>query len=302
LLHDRTIRSTNPLFSRSPSDSRPLEKLAPLFIGDVDEATLQEIRMRTVWKESSRMMSQQMPAGLYLQFVIDALGTWFRDSALQQSSSGDQDSSIVFLNMIKTLSHGSAHSKLANKGELLSQLKELQQTAAEYGRYGLVGEYHFANFIDIVDRAPTSRVDDIATILNPYINSVRSRFNAISDIKILMASFQGEINNYLKDKYVEIHLGRMMRFFDSDGKLLSPEDLSSGEQQLAFLFCASMLSRVGSTIFIVDEPELSLNVKWQRRLLSSLMSLASGARTQFVVATHSIEIMSQHRNALGKLG
>ena len=47
-----------------------------------------------------------------------------------------------------------------------------------------------------------------------------------------------------------------------------------------------------NTIFLIDEPELSLHVDWQRILFRKLME--QGSSNQFIVATHSPFIYSQY--------
>jgi predicted ATPase len=49
-------------------------------------------------------------------------------------------------------------------------------------------------------------------------------------------------------------------------------------------------------VFIIDEPELSLNVKWQRRLVQSLLDCTEGASVQFLMASHSMELLARHRS------
>jgi predicted ATP-dependent endonuclease of OLD family len=46
----------------------------------------------------------------------------------------------------------------------------------------------------------------------------------------------------------------------------------------------------GSNSFVIDEPELSMHIDWQHRLLSSLQQL--NPAMQLVAATHSPEIMA----------
>jgi predicted ATPase len=74
--------------------------------------------------------------------------------------------------------------------------------------------------------------------------------------------------------------------------------LSSGEKQLLLLFCNTIRARTQANIFVVDEPELSLNVKWQRQLLQSLLALVKGTGVQFVIATHSIELLAGQRDSI----
>lgn len=66
------------------------------------------------------------------------------------------------------------------------------------------------------------------------------------------------------------------------------EKLSSGEKQLMILLIETILQREKPTIFLADEPELSLHISWQRKILSSVLAINPNA--QIVVATHSPEI------------
>lgn len=68
-------------------------------------------------------------------------------------------------------------------------------------------------------------------------------------------------------------------------------ELSSGEKQLIILLTEALLQKLRPTIFIADEPELSLHISWQRKILPSLTSLNPNA--QVIVATHSPEIVGK---------
>lgn len=71
---------------------------------------------------------------------------------------------------------------------------------------------------------------------------------------------------------------------------ISSDKLSAGEKQMLSFLCYNVFSE-GMAIFI-DEPELSLHVDWQRRLLPTL--LKQGQKNQFFVATHSPFIYSKY--------
>jgi ABC-type glutathione transport system ATPase component len=70
--------------------------------------------------------------------------------------------------------------------------------------------------------------------------------------------------------------------------------LSSGEGQLLFLLASTIVARERSSLFMIDEPELSLNVAWQRQLVKSLLELTRDSSVQFVLATHSIELLTRY--------
>lgn len=61
--------------------------------------------------------------------------------------------------------------------------------------------------------------------------------------------------------------------------------LSRGEKTLIYLFVVTFLYKDKVNIFLFDEPEISLHVKWQKNLIKDLSELAS--ENQFIIATHS---------------
>ena len=53
-------------------------------------------------------------------------------------------------------------------------------------------------------------------------------------------------------------------------------------------------------VYIADEPELSLHVTWQEKLLKSLVTL--GEQMQVIVATHSPDIVGGFHDKVIDLG
>lgn len=77
--------------------------------------------------------------------------------------------------------------------------------------------------------------------------------------------------------------------------------LSSGEKQL-MIFFANLLFKVDKTssgIFVVDEPELSLHLHWQKIFVKTILKLNN--RIQLIFATHAPEIIGEKRNKMFKL-
>jgi predicted ATPase len=89
-------------------------------------------------------------------------------------------------------------------------------------------------------------------------------------------------------KDIELH-DRDIKASGNNQEEISLEDLSSGEKQLLRIFIDALLAN-GQPI-IIDEPELSLHIDWQRRLLGILRRLAPAS--QIIVATHSPEILAE---------
>ena len=77
---------------------------------------------------------------------------------------------------------------------------------------------------------------------------------------------------------------------DKNGNAVSEykdiSNLSSGEQQILIIFSYLAFNTQDESLFIIDEPELSLHVKWQEDFLSSLEKITPSS-TQLFLATHS---------------
>lgn len=77
--------------------------------------------------------------------------------------------------------------------------------------------------------------------------------------------------------------------------LQSVSFLSSGERQLLILLTFIAFPPVGTNVFVIDEPELSLHPKWQRELLRDIEKLM-GTNAQMIIATHSPEIVGRYKD------
>lgn len=138
-------------------------------------------------------------------------------------------------------------------------------------------------------------------LLNPYIESLDGRLQAVRSIYKIVDKFISIVNDLLSDKKIGFHLSQGFFIKNTFGESLEPSQLSSGEQQLLLLFCYVLVARDVSSIFIIDEPEISLNIKWQRKLVQALLDITEDADIQFIFASHSLEIISQHRSKVIKL-
>jgi len=88
-------------------------------------------------------------------------------------------------------------------------------------------------------------------------------------------------------------------FISKNGDRLTPEKLSSGEQHILILFYHLLFCIEHNTLVLIDEPELSLHVEWQRDFIDTLNKVISLQKNykieiQILIATHSPQIISDH--------
>ncbi len=75
----------------------------------------------------------------------------------------------------------------------------------------------------------------------------------------------------------------------TDGRSLPISGLSSGEKHLIKILLAAMTA--GPNTVLIDEPELSMHIDWQRVFVRTVLSLNNSS--QLVLATHSPELMAE---------
>lgn len=104
--------------------------------------------------------------------------------------------------------------------------------------------------------------------------------------------FSETINSFFKDSGKNLSIDLDGDFIVTQhGKEIGINSLSSGEKQL-LLILTRVINCVGKdTIFLLDEPEISLHLKWQENLIDAITSIHD--RCQIIIATHSPAILMQ---------
>ena len=109
--------------------------------------------------------------------------------------------------------------------------------------------------------------------------------------------FLATLKEFIPEKSFSFKSGILEVENNSD---ISVSKLSSGEKQLLILLIETLLQKQQPYIFLADEPELSLHISWQRKIISSIINLNPYA--QIIVATHSPEIAGKYKNSILDMG
>ena len=105
--------------------------------------------------------------------------------------------------------------------------------------------------------------------------------------------YEESANSFLRNKSIKIDESGNLKIGASSLSDLDVRRLSSGEKQILILLTEALLKSDKPVVYIADEPELSLHVQWQEKLLESLVTL--GGKIQVIVATHSPDIVGKFR-------
>ena len=240
--------------------------------------------------------------------LTDALwrtGNWLRSQIISATAQGSVGADAIYLEVLSQLV---ATSHIDEEEPSLSQVKkrieELELRTRRFGEFGLVPSLQAEPFLKLLDKADRSRharASLIEDVLTPYLDGQRARLDSLQPTESLIRTFVETVNSFLVNKQITYTLRWGLRIRTEGQDVLRPEQLSSGERQLLLLLCNSLLSRAESALFIIDEPEISLNAKWQRKLIPALLACVPTSNVQFILATHSVEIITGHREFLAQL-
>ncbi|MNE45429.1 hypothetical protein D3C80_1397130 [compost metagenome] len=157
---------------------------------------------------------------------------------------------------------------------------------------------NFATIEWLVNKSQIEKLSQLVEIIDDFNSKINKAFQPIR-------KFTDIINSFLKDtgKSISIDPVGHLIIKRPNGKRVSIDALSSGERQIVILFGNVMFNKFTSegseNILIIDEPELSLHIRWQERFINMLMKASE--KTQFILATHSPDIVGEYKKHNVKL-
>lgn len=138
----------------------------------------------------------------------------------------------------------------------------------------------------LINSPQIQRINDLIDLIKEYNKNKEELFSEISLFLEVINSFFGDTNKNIEfDK-----TGEIVVEFQNEPR--SVNMLSSGERQLLIIFAHLFfgVDKSNSLIYMVDEPELSLHLKWQNQFAKFLRKASPDS--QFILATHSPEIVN----------
>lgn len=137
-------------------------------------------------------------------------------------------------------------------------------------------------------------------LLKKLIVNMSNELNKESEYIQAVNRLKEIFNEYIgPEKYLEITEENAIVRFHSSNETHKLDALSSGERHLLVLLTIFVIEGNTRNLFMVDEPEISLNMVWQRKLLPLLNELAPNA--EIIVASHSPSIAKENSNYLVEL-
>lgn len=146
---------------------------------------------------------------------------------------------------------------------------------------------------------PTKKLEETEKkVLSLYLDDVVKKLSVFDDLQKKIEIFLDIVSPKLKTKKFAVtrQAGFWIESLREPGYELDPSQLSSGEQHQIVLFYELIFKAEPNAFFLVDEPEISWHVDWQRSFIPDIHKIALLGNRSFLVATHSPQIIGNHRD------
>ena len=183
--------------------------------------------------------------------------------------------------------------------ELLQRLRRIDASDKAAKHFGLEPEpWDLSKLEKFLNAKQGASNDQLLTVLSIYVEALESRVAERELVAERLRNFERLMKEFFEDKSVHVSASHGLQIVTESGKPLSEEQLSSGEYRLLYLMVMALVTQRRGSVIAIDEPEMSMHLKWQRSLVRALVECASKAQPQFVFATHSPDIAAEYRDYL----
>ncbi|MCA3071058.1 MAG: AAA family ATPase [Rhodocyclaceae bacterium] len=151
-----------------------------------------------------------------------------------------------------------------NLGQIFENIETLYDSGEIHSKDFEFLRYFLSRLNSVIDQTKTTeqRIEQFVTVCNSYLTMSSDEKRLAFDPRTLKVVVENSWANCI----------------------VPLDALSSGEKQIVSLMAKLYLYK-GSKVVLIDEPELSLSIDWQRKVLPDVM--ASGSVTQMLAITHS---------------
>ena len=170
--------------------------------------------------------------------------------------------------------------------ELRRKLSELEDKRTRLREAGLLDKQEGFGF-----QVPEDLQDLTQRVLPVYVKDVEQKLSVFDDIAAKIDLLKQIVNSRFSFKKMSIDKENGFVFTTEEGQPLTPAHLSSGEQHMLVLFSELLFRVEPNSLVMIDEPEISLHVTWQKQFLRDLQGVTNLASFDVLIATHSPQIV-----------
>ena len=183
--------------------------------------------------------------------------------------------------------------------EIQEQLTILDKRTALFKNLGILDETQVHPF----DAGSFDNIDSTQVrVMTLYVNDTARKLEELDELAKRAGLLLDNVNQKFRNKAIRLDREHGFVAVSENGKQLPLDSLSSGEQHELVLNYDLLFKVPSNTIVLIDEPELSLHVAWQKRFLSDLLEIIQLSDFDALVATHSPFVIGEMNNLMVGLG
>lgn len=179
------------------------------------------------------------------------------------------------------------HSKYPTIEALKAELNALEEKRSSLIAAGFLDEEREVDLKDL-QKIDKSNIN----VLSVYINDVKDKLKVFDELTARIDLLIKIINSRFLHKQLSINKKDGFIFKTSNGKVIPPNSLSSGEQHELVLLYEMLFKVKPNSLILIDEPEISLHVAWQQEFLKDLQEITRVVGFDVLIATHSPQIIN----------
>ncbi len=174
--------------------------------------------------------------------------------------------------------------------ELNSKLTKLEEKRTRLEKVGLLDLKKEPRLLSIQKEQDSA----IKEVLLVYIEDSNQKLEVYDELADKIELFLQIINERFLYKKLSINKDGGFCFSSLKNKQPIPlKKLSSGEQHLLVLFYQLLFKYPKNTLLLIDEPEISLHISWQKNFISDLKKILKLNKMDILIATHSPSIIGK---------
>lgn len=129
-------------------------------------------------------------------------------------------------------------------------------------------------------------------MLSQYIVDSKEKLDFLEELSNQISLFKTLVEKKLVNKKIVFNKEKGFYFIQNQTeKVLDGTQLSSGEQQELIMLYDMIFRTSTDTLILIDEPELSLHIKWQLEFIDDLLEIIKTNGFKAIIATHSPQII-----------
>ncbi|UVL46806.1 AAA family ATPase [Pseudomonas moraviensis] len=211
--------------------------------------------------------------------------------------------SAEYAQMCQTLDQSFPHRLIAGDHEFLSadlvseRLKNLEAYQSWLSAMGLLATIEGPSFPSDVKSLSAGKIETMSL----FVQDSESKLSVFSNLAEKCFVLSDLLKSKLAHKRLVINKDRGLSIISELGGDIPLSSLSSGEQHEIVLMYELLFKTPPNSLLLIDEPEISLHVKWQKSFIKDLKRIRDLVGFDALIATHSPFIVGDFHELMESL-